>query len=67
VTSWCHNLMTRLSSLGSSMTLGVWIFMVSLKRDVYRFKIFSKVAQGLIKFIWITIVNSQNGCNQNCG
>jgi hypothetical protein len=34
VASWNHNSMIGFSSLGSSMTLGAWVFMVSLKRNV---------------------------------
>jgi len=42
VASWNHNLMIGFSSLGSSMVLGAWIFVVSLKRDVCRSKVSPK-------------------------
>jgi hypothetical protein len=33
VANWCHNLMTRFSSLNSSMALEACVFIVILKRD----------------------------------
>jgi hypothetical protein len=57
VASWNHNLMIGFSSLGSSMILGAWVFVISLKRDVCNPKYPLKVGQKLMNWMyWVFLV-----------